>query len=501
MKKITYIVLLVAAALSVSCKGFLNEEPFLTQSNELALADYIGLDKAVAGAYGPLVASSWYGADFVLSSEMRAENATIPVNTQFQSGRGTTGFYMTYSADATVGIWGYGYYVISAVNNVLEAIETKGMENLVSSSVSEQDIKNLQAECLFLRAFSHFDMARIYGYSPAKAASVGFNDCIPIILKTDKTATEQPARNTVAEVYDQIIADLLEAEKLIDPDYVRAGVADAKATVSLPVIQAFLSRVYIYNQNWQGAADYATKVINNKAFRLWTAEEYPEVWGAEVGSGEVIFEVYGRQSNDYDAYWEGPSHMTNPFGYADIAAASALTSLFEEGDVRGTKGVRGADDGAVMFCTDADEASGGELWTMKYYGKGYGDANNTPDVSNVIVLRLSEMYLNRAEALANGANISGASALSDINAIRSNRGASALTSVGSAAIALERRLELNFEGHYWFDLGRTTSGSIKYQDSRRGDNIDAQSKFWALAIPKREYDVNSNLTRNPGFEE
>ena len=50
MKKSTYIVLIAAAALSVSCKDFLKEEPFLSQSNALALADYDGLNKAVAGA-------------------------------------------------------------------------------------------------------------------------------------------------------------------------------------------------------------------------------------------------------------------------------------------------------------------------------------------------------------------------------------------------------------------------------------------------------------------
>ena len=501
MKKSTYIVLIAAAALSVSCKDFLKEEPFLTQSNALALADYGGLNKAVAGAYGPLSDGSWYGADFVLTSEMRADNATIPTNTDFTSGRYQAPFYMTYSADATVGLWGYGYYVISAVNNVLEEIETQGMDFYTSSSVSAQDIKNLQAECLFLRALSHFDMARIYAYSPAKSKAVNFTDCIPIILKTDKTAKEQPARNSVSEVYEQIINDLKEAESLMAPDYVRSGVTDKKAVATVPAIQALLSRVYLYNQDWQNAADYATKVINNSAYKLWTAKDYPSVWGAETGGDEVIFEVYGKSSNDYDEYWEGPSHMTNPIGYADCAASKALTSLFEDGDVRGTKGIRGTDDGKVMFCTDKDEASGGELWTMKYFGKGDGDGTSTPDVNNVIVLRLSEMYLNRAEALVKGATVSGASALNDLNTIRANRGASALNSAGEAAVALERRLELNFEGHYWFDLGRTAAGAITYSDSRRGDNIDANSKFWALPIPKREYDVNENLTHNPGFEE
>ena len=499
MKKIAYIALFAAALFVSSCKDFLKEEPFLTQSNALALIDYNALDKAVAGAYSPLADGTWYGADYVLTSEMRADNATIPTNTSFQSGRYQPPFYMTYSADATVGLWGYGYYVISAVNNVLEAIEENGMDQYTKGDVTEQDVKNLQAECYFLRALSMFDMARIYAYSPAKAAAVNFSDCIPIILKTDKTAKEQPARNSVSEVYARIIEDLTTAESLMAADYTRAGITDKKAAATLPAIQALLSRVYLYNQNWQGAADYATKVINNSAFKLWTAKEYPSVWSAATGGSEVIFEVYGNKSNDYDEYWEGPSHMTNPIGYADCAASKSLTDLFEEGDVRGSKGVRGKDDGVVMFCTDKDEESGGELWTMKYYGKGLGDATSTPDVNNVIVLRLSEMYLNRAEALVNGASVSGATALGDLNTIRANRGVAPLNSAGAQAVALERRLELNFEGHYWFDLARTASGAVTYSDPRRPANLDATSKFWALPIPKREYDVNENLSHNPGF--
>lgn len=504
MKKFTYILLAAATLFTFSCKDFLVEEPFLTESNALTLSDFSGISNAVLGAYSPLADGAWYGADFVLTSEMRAENATRPTNTDFTSGRYMAPFDMTYSSDVTVGLWGYGYYVISAVNNVLEQIETVGDEYYIKGDVTQADINNLKAECLFLRALAHFDMARTYAYSPAKSASVNFTDCIPIILKTDKTAKEQPKRNSVSEVFDQIKKDLKEAEGLMSADYTRSGVADKKAVASLPAIQALMARVCLYNQDWQDAANYATKVINNPAYKLWTAEEYPKVWGNEVGGSEVIFEVYGKSSNDYDEYWEGPSHMTNPLGYADCAAAEALIDLFDDpADVRGSQGIRGTDDGKVMFCTDKDQASGGQLWTMKYYGKGEGDATSTPDVNNVIVLRLSEMYLIRAEALVNGASVSDASTLKDLNAIRANRGVAPFASAKDAAdnLALERRKELNFEGHYWFDLWRTAAGKIDYKDSRRKGNIAADSKFWALPIPKREYTVNANLTHNPGFED
>lgn len=494
MKKYIFIALAAVVAFS-SCKDFLVEEPIMSQSTELTLSDFNGLNKSVAGAYGPLVATSWYGANFVLNAELRSGNAMNPVNSSFTSGRLTTAYKMTYDPSSTEGIWGYAYYIISAVNNVLNALEGNE-EAYVSAFVSEEDINNLKAEALALRAFSHFDLLRTFARTDGKTAQeLG----VPVIT-TPQLPTDMPARNTVAETFEQIITDLTTAEKLMSDDYVRDGVTDKKATFTKNAIRALLSRVYLYHKEYQKAADYATMVIESGDYKLWTAAEYPSVWGKDVGTGEVIFEVYGKQANDYDAYWEGPSHMTNPLGYADCAATADVVNLFESGDVRGTTGIRGTDDGKVLFCTDKDEASGGQMWTMKYYGKGEGNVTSTPDVSNTIVIRLSEMYLNRAEAIANGAQISGVTALQDINTIRKNRGASTLGAVGVDLILKERRMELNFEGHYWFDLART-GGSINYEDAVLKRTVPADSKFWALPIPKSQTDVDANLVQNPGYND
>lgn len=479
MKKIIAIIALTVTLGFFGCEDFLVEPPLLTQSTEISLSTYNGLDAAIAGAYSPLVSLSWYGSFFVLDAEMRACNATVPTNSDFTSGRMRTPYDLAYNPSVTSALWGYAYYTISAVNNVIDNLEGKDGDN-----VTVQDLNNLKAEALFLRALSHFDLVRLYATAYAKDQNA---PGVPVILHTDATATEQPARNTVKEVYEQVIADLLEAEEIISDEYVREGITDPKATVTKPVIQALLSRVYLYKEDWQNAADYATKVIKNSKYSLWTEDEYTKVWGKEVADagGEVIFEIYSKKANYYDAWWEGPSHMTNPAGYADCAANEDLTSLFDAGDVRGE-----------MFRTDAEEASGGELWTTKYIGKGDGDAVATPDANNVIVLRLSEMYLNRAEALINGASVAGASALSDLNAIRVNRGAAALTAAGMDIVFKERRLELNFEGHLWFDYARTNRS---FSNSNIGDNIAANDHRFALPIPKRELDVNENLVQNPGY--
>lgn len=490
MKKYLIIALLATLALS-GCKNFLVQDPILSQSTEIALSDYNGLNTAVGGAYSILADGTWYGGQgVVLDAEMRAGNAMIPTNPDFTSGRGTVPYTLNYNVSSTSGLWGYAYYMISAVNNVLEVIDTKG-EELIVTGVTKADVNNLQAEALFLRALAHFDLIRTYA-NLSDLTSMG----VPVILKTDKTAQEMPARNTVTEGYTQIIADLVKAEGLISGSFKRSGVSDAKAVCSKDAIQALLARVYLYSHDYAKASEYATKVIDSGNYKLWTKAEYPAVWGKDAPTGgEIIFEVYGIKSNSYDEYWEGPSHLTNPLGYGDFAASNDLVGQFAAGDVRGTTGVRGKDEGKAMFCTDADEASGGQLWTMKYQGKGFGDAVGTPDVNNVIVLRLSEMYLIRAEAAVNG---SGSTAVADINAIRTARGAAAIAAAGAEAVATERRLELNWEGHRWYDLGRTTQVLV-YTDGVGDKNLAAGNKLWALPIPKRETDVNANLVQNPGY--
>jgi len=495
MKK--YIIVALAAVLSFSsCKDFLVKDPIMTQSTELTLSDFNGLNKSVAGAYAPLVDGSWYGAFLVLNSEMRVGNAMIPTNSAFTSGRMTTPYKMTYEPSSTESLWSTAYYVISAVNNVISKIDAD-FSSLVSARSTEADLNNLKAEALALRALAHFDLLRLYGYTNHNSDKEAYG--VPVIT-VPQLPSDMPARATVSDTFKQIIADLTEAEKLMEDSYERSGVSDSKAVVTKPVIQALLSRVYLYNKDYQKAADYATLVINSGNYKLWTAAEYTSVWGKEAAAdgGEVIFEVYGKQANDYDEYWEGPSHMTNPNGYADCAASNELVALFEEGDVRGSKGVRGTDDGKVMFCTDKDQASGNQFWTMKYYGKGDGNVTSTPDVNNTIVIRLSEMYLNRAEAIANGASVSGVTAKDDVNKIRSNRGASDLGAVGVDLILKERRLELNFEGHYWFDLARTGKGFV-YEDSVVKKDVPSDSKYWAMPIPKSQIDLDANLVQNPGY--
>ena len=273
MKKIAIYSLAALSLGLASCDDFLTEEPKTSQSNELTLVDYTGLNKATAGAYAPLYANSWYGAGFVLSSELRGGNARRA--TLKSSGRYTTEYSWNYNESATSGLWYDAYYVISAANNIINNLEGKESEEATT-----QDLNNLKAECLFLRAISYFDMLRTYAQPYIHAPnSLG----VPVVLVSE---VGTPARNTVAEGFNQVVADLTEAESIIADDYVRSGVTDTYATVRKEVIQALLSRVYLYMGEWQKCADYATKVINCGKYSMFTAEECgtPDTWGGKYSN-------------------------------------------------------------------------------------------------------------------------------------------------------------------------------------------------------------------------
>lgn len=470
MKKILMGLTVLAAGLTTSCSDFLNEEPVLKQSNELTLAKYSSIDAAAAALYSPFQSYLWYGGHFFLDSELRGGNAKNPLMLS-GSGRYLSEPLWNFNPSSTSPIWSYAYYVISWANNVINNLEGKE-----SADVTAQQINNTMAEALFIRALCHFDLVITYAQPYTHAPeSLG----VPVILVTENGS---PARNTVKEVFDQIVEDLLQAEKLMSDNYVRSGVSDAAAAVSKPAVQALLSRVYLYMGQWQNSADYATKVINCGKYALADKAAYKAMFTASAApaGGEIIFEVYGSNKNEYwdGSGWEGVSYITTgPEGSGDVCATMDLVNLYEDGDVRGE-----------LFSENE-----GEYFTTKYAGK---EGSGIPKENNIIVLRLSEMYLNRAEALYNGAKIDGVSAASDLAAIAAKRGSTAV-SPSATSIFTERRKELAFEGHIVYDYARTKTSLVRTDyDGLTNKDIEFPSKKWAMPIPKREIDANPNMIQN-----
>lgn len=470
---------ILSAGLFTSCSDFLTEEPKQEQSNELTFATFDGVNKAAAAMYGMFQSDAWYDGEFTLMSELRCGNAKNPTSVP-GSGRYRSDTQWIYSAHSTSPLWSYAYYTIARANNVINNLDDK-----VGVDATQQQVNNVKAEALFIRALCYFDLVTTYcqpyNYNATEDDKMG----VPLVLVTENG---KPARDSKENVYNQIVADLLQAESIMADDYVRAGVTDKAATPTKPAIQALLSRVYLYMNKWQEAADYATKVINNKKYELAPADAYAAMFSAATApeGGEIIFEVYGSDKNEYwdNSGWAHLPYMTttdDQGSHGDVCATKDLYDLYSEGDVRKS-----------MF-----KQHGNDYFPTKYSGK---PKDSDPKYTNVPILRLSEMYLNRAEAIINGASIQGVTAESDLRKIATVRGASHTAAATKQGVFDERRRELAFEGHITADYARCNKSMTRkdFDDSKNKD-VAFPSYMWALPIPNRERTANPNVAQNPGY--
>ena len=475
-KNIIIVGLLAVILGFTSCEDFLVQQPLLSQSNELSLSTVDGVEKAVLGAYTPLYSSSWYGRDFVVTADLKGGNAKIsPMN----SGRFRTDYLWNNTPTASHGLWTTAYVLIARVNNALNAIEDGEFTDAV---VDTDKLAELEAEAKFLRAYAYFDLARLF-CQPYSYDGPDSEYGLPVVLKTELGV---PARDNLGVVYTQIVNDLLDAEAGLPTTPIHAG-TDASGWATKYAAQALLARVYLYMEDWANAAAYATEVIDNFPGRLYTAAEYTTwdaggVWGTD-GGAEIIFEVFGSEGNSSHGNWDVISYIMNPGGYGDVGASDDVINLYEDTDVRKN-----------LFINTGDYPN--DYWTLKYPGKA-PDGGLRED--NIAAIRLAEMYLIRAEATLNGAS-TGIDPDDDLNAIRSNRGATPLSGAGLTEVYLERRMELCYEGHELFDLARTQRGLARTDyDGALNQNIDFPDYRWAFPIPQAELDANENMEQNPGY--
>ena len=132
----------------------------------------------------------------------------------------------------------------------------------------------------------------------------------------------------------------------------------------------------------------------------------------------------------------------------------------------------------------------GDIFTAKWANR----------IGNIPLIRLSEMYLTRAEGnFRAGGTPVGASALEDINRIRNRAGAKPFTTLSLTDILKERRFELAFEGHWIHDIKRNKQTILK-KDGNGTRTWTFNSPKLVFPIPLREIDANKNLIQNEGYQ-
>lgn len=476
MKKIF---LLGAVTLFALASCDLTEEPVTALQTDIALATYDGLNEATSVPYVNLRGEGWYGSYTSLMLDVMCGNAVAgaPIST----GRGNMFNNWLFTADGGWSTYGSAYTAIYQCNNVIFKIRNNRESYLAESGVTDQMLNNLMGECLFMRALSYFDLVRFYS-KPYNAATAGTDLGVPIISEDPAvSAVALPARESVQKVYDYIVTDLTTALDCMDENYIRANVLDTKATCTYHVIEALLARVYLYMHNYEKAERMATNVITCGDYTIANASQFVSTWTEDTWSAnrEIIFGVFSVQSEGQIS--NGNGMLTDPVnGYGDVRVSNDWSSLLDANDIR------------LTMCEGAPEYPG-YIWPAKYR-KASGIA-----YSNVPILRISEMYLIRAEARYYLNNHDGA--LADLTTVTSNRNAPAYSAATLENIFLENRKEFAFEGHVYHDFKRFGRG-VERADVIAGtsnQNVPADSYLWLMPMATSEIDVNRNLVQNPGY--
>jgi hypothetical protein len=317
--------------------------------------------------------------------------------------------------------------------------------------MTEDERNAALAELYFIRGLNHFNLLNYFGAIPLKLA--------PTVGVSGLDAPRDP----VNAVYDQIIEDMTVASVYLPSsgDKTRATKYAAKA---------ILARIYLYRGDDAQAATLATEVIDDGNYTL--LPNFADVFAADE-SPESIFEIYFSQTERNRIAEYNFPHSLN--GRREVEPSTGLLAAYETNDERY--------NASIAF-------EGLDAYAIKYDDLSLG-------ADNVIVIRLAEMYLIRAEA---NTNLNGDidAIKSDINAIRQRANLSSTNANTYAqlftAIEKERRVEFAFEGQRWFDLVRT-GRAIEVLPNVNSIN---QTLF---PIPLDEIQTNNSpgMIQNPGY--
>jgi hypothetical protein len=370
--------------------------------------------------------------------------------------------------------WSNLYSKIYAVNAAIEGIE--------STPAILYNKNQWLGESYFTRALLYFTLVNFYGDAP-------------LALTTNYQVNSALPRSPQADVYQQMVKDLKQAQALLSDDY-KDGygtITTARVRPNKAVATALLAKVYLYMKDWANAEAEATAILTNPVYRL---SGLTQTFIADNGSNkETIWAIANKndaRADEYGFYNNGmPATITKDpaVGYVVLAAMSdTLVRSFEPGDGRFTSWVR-----STLY-------TGVTPNITYYFPNKY--KSSAPGAERSVYLRMAEMFLIRAEARAQRSNLTGAA--SDIDSIRLRAGLPVTTANSLptllAAIAQERKVELFTEySHRFYDMKRTEviDGVMANISPMKGGTWSHYKQLFPL--PVNDLTLNPRLNPNPGY--
>ncbi|MET3034957.1 RagB/SusD family nutrient uptake outer membrane protein [Chryseobacterium sp. NRRL B-14859] len=448
-------------------------------------------------------------------------------------------FQMTPNSSLPTAIWAESYASLARVNRVIE------YGNKVASSTAtgdtENDRKKILAEAYALRAYHHL---RILAYF---STNMQDDSALAGILATRSFDYTEPGqkRSTNGEFYNLIFADLDKSINLFTEIGANSiATANDRLFVNKFFAMGVKARAYAYRGDYPNAEIWANNVITQSGVVLASKTQYRNMFFNDSDlttsptTSEVIFKLkrnavsnaqgYNlhnawcsvRPRLDGSPFYEVGRSMHNILNPANLPAAGLSTAI---ADVRANVIIAPSSRIDPNYDTSFDYRNSDVIVINKHGGVATGTATAGVTTSNgfnndIKIMRLSEMYLIKAEARAAAGDYAGAATA--VDAIRdarygSNQAAPVYTTPVAAwrGILNERRIEFAFEGYRFLDLKRLATLANTGIDRNAADyssssanfpganptNLPMTSHKWTLPIPQVETNANPGIGQNPGY--
>lgn len=537
MKKNIHIILMSAALMLTSCNdSFLDRIPHdaLTDANYWQTETHLS---SVANTF----TSSLSGKDWLNKTEIMADSAPWSVTTAWRT---IGGGYFTSDASQINSVWSAAYTGIGRTNYFLNNYQR-------ATGVKEEVRERYAAEAYFYRAYNYWILTSLFGDVP---------------LITSELNVESPdvfrGRDSRKDVIDRITKDLEEHYKAL-PEYVAAGSSDF-GRVSQCAALALLSRIYLYNGRYEDAVSACERAMSSTYYKLYNtghpdvdyvnlfnytgrASRNPAnketliafVYNYDLGESSRTSHNLSRECwvpNDYARFTPTASmiecYLTKDGKIWDPNSATSYEDVFKDRDPRMTQSIlapgtkwEGGESGD-MLSTDKtvftypkfDNSKDGCMSYTGYYMRKYVEPSTVKDVghddNDIVLIRYAEVLLNYAEAKEQLGTLTQSDIDKTINLLRDRVGMAHLKlseiPAGSdirTEIRRERRVELFFEGHRYFDIIRWKQGEILGEDllgvrkdyldpSRLKEGIIGNLK-WKTVNGKEYLVLESGRTFNP----
>ncbi|RWU04859.1 RagB/SusD family nutrient uptake outer membrane protein [Pedobacter chitinilyticus] len=474
MNKLIYKITLMAMLVFsfASCKKFLEKEPIGKVGKQVLFEDVNGAQLGLVGAYRLVL--DYNRDEFGMHGDVASDNMVYTPTPAAQFMGQSFNFSSTPEDDALVTghIWLSVFEALNNVNNVLNALPA--LKEKFPDQLSQ--IETIEGQALVLRALCHFDLSKVYAQPynfTADASHLG----VPVLTKTPSPG-ENVVRRSMKQTYDQILLDITSALPLLNKynNFTNQALVNYQAALGL------LSRVYLYKGDWQNCLNTSNLVIADTRYKLATATEYKSLYSTYTPNAntsstksEILFQLSGASIEKVSIT------ELNVIFASQYGASSKLLNTFDADDIRKTQ----------LFNT----LNSPRIYTTKYTAGAYA----------IKVVRLSEVYLNRAEANWNLKKYDDAK--EDLRVISQRAHPNQTINIGNPSpddlyrlIAEERNRELCFEGHRLYDLVRRKESLTRGVDCNSTVcTLTYPNDKFVLPITTKELDANKGMKQNPGY--